>query len=484
MRAGLLLFSILIFGCLTATANFPNLIIYTTNEDSIAPDSTNMRDLTPFELTAEMTPGWNVGNSLDAIGGETAWSNPLISPKLIDSVKAAGFNCVRIPVAWSKFSDESTYTIKTEWLERVEEVVNYVLDSKMYAIVNIHWDNGWMQPTYEKQNYVNTRLAAMWNQIAIQFRDYNDSLIFAGTNEVMVDGDYSTPTKEYYTVQNSFNQTFVTTVRATGGRNAYRFLAVQGFNTNITYTCNYLEIPEDTTPGKLIVEVHYYDPYNFTLNGSSSITQWGEYATSSLKTETWANESYADSQFGKMKTSFVDEGYAVIVGEYGAISRTSLGSDYLNEEHAEFRRYYIDYITNSMYNNGLIPIVWDNGYTGDNSLGLFSRYTGKQVYAKIIDAIVTTDVVEEVDLNFTSVLESDAGLLNIYPIPANETVNIDIDEQPAGFAHLYNYYGLLVTNLDVKKGTNSYNVNFLETGIYVLHITTRNNFYSKKIFID
>lgn len=158
-----------------------------TVPDSIAPDQTGMRNLSSVDLAKEMKLGWNVGNSLEAIGGETAWGNPKITQRLIDSIKAAGFNAVRIPVAWSRFSDAATFKIDTAWMSRVGEVVNYVLKNNMYAIVNIHWDNGWMQPTYAQQEYVNTRLSVMWRQIAIRFRNYDDRLLFAGTNEVMVE---------------------------------------------------------------------------------------------------------------------------------------------------------------------------------------------------------------------------------------------------------------------------------------------------------
>ena len=349
----------------------------------IPPDATNMRDMTSVELAAEMGVGWNVGNSLEAIGGETAWGNPLITKTLIDSVKAAGFTSMRIPVAWSKFSDESTFTIDVSWMDRVEEVVNYVLDDDMYAVMNIHWDGGWMQPTYADEAYVNARLEAMWDQIATRFRDYDDHLLFAGTNEVMVEGDYGTPTPEYYTVQNGFNRTFVTTVRKTGGRNAYRHLVVQGFNTNINNTLSFAEIPEDVTPDRLMMEVHYYDPYNFTINENSSITQWGMYATDPAHTETWANESYADDQFQKMKTNFIDKGIAVILGEYGVLSRLNV------EDHAEYRRYYIEYVTHSMVHHGLVPFLWDNGYTGNHGMGIFDRHTGEQVYPELVEAIVT-----------------------------------------------------------------------------------------------
>jgi endoglucanase len=373
-------------------STIPVKIIQTgLSKDSIAPDQTDMRDLTSIQLADEMGFGWNVGNSLDAISSETSWGNPKVTQRIIDSVKAAGFNAVRIPIAWSShFSDASIYTINSTWMDRVEEVVNYVLNNDMYAIINIHWDGGWMQPTYAQQEYVNNRLAIMWQQIAVRFRDYDDHLLFAGTNEVMVTNNYNAPTKEYYTVQNSFNQTFVTTVRSTGGRNVYRHLVVQGFNTNIGYTYSYFTIPTDMVENKLMVEVHYYDPYNFTLNTSSSKTQWGANATDASKVETWANESYADAQFQKMKTKFINNGYAVILGEYGAIARLNLGNDSLNAEHAEYRRYYMEYITNSIVQHGLVPFYWDNGGTGNNSMGLFNRSTGAKVYPKIISAITGT----------------------------------------------------------------------------------------------
>jgi len=341
--------------------------------------------VTSVELTKLMGIGWNVGNSLDAIGGETNWGNPLITQQLINSVKAAGFKTIRLPVAWSKFSNESNFTIQSAWMDRVEQVVNYALNADMYVVMNIHWDNGWMQPTNAQQAYVNNRLKIMWTQIATRFANYDDRLLFAGTNEVMVDGDYGTPTAEYYTVQNSFNQTFVTTVRATGGKNATRHLVVQGFNTNIDHTVNFAKIPTDTVSNRLMMEVHYYDPYNFTLNENSNITQWGSIATNPAVTETWANESYTDAQFQKMKVNFVDKGIGVILGEYGVISRNNVAG------HETYRNYWNEYITKSAYTHGLVPVYWDNGYGGNAGMALFDRASGAQLYPALIQAIVKAD---------------------------------------------------------------------------------------------
>ncbi len=355
------------------------------SSSSIAGSSSSAGGLTSVQLTKLMGIGWNVGNSLDAVGGETNWGNPLITQQLINSVKAAGFKTIRLPVAWSKFSDESNFVIQTAWLDRVEQVVKYAQNADMYVVMNIHWDGGWMQPTNAQQAYVNNRLKIMWTQIANRFKNYDNRLLFAGTNEVMVDGDYGTPTAEYYTVQNSFNQTFVTTVRATGGNNATRFLVVQGFNTNIDHTVNFAKIPTDTTTNRLLMEVHYYDPYNFTLNTNSNITQWGKNATNPNATETWANEAWADSQFQKMKTNFVDKGVGVILGEYGVVSRTNVG------DHEGYRVYWNEYITKSAYTRGLVPIYWDNGFGGNGGMALFDRASGTQLYPNLIQAIVKAD---------------------------------------------------------------------------------------------
>ncbi|HSW08162.1 MAG TPA: glycoside hydrolase family 5 protein [Aquabacterium sp.] len=341
-----------------------------------------MRNLTSLQLSASMSPGWNLGNTLEAIGGETAWGNPLANQALLNGIKAAGFKSVRIPVSWKQYADAND-TISASWMARVTEVVNYARSAGLYTLINIHWDGGWMQPTYAQQSTANARITKFWTQIANNFKTYDDYLLFAGTNEVMVDGDYGTPTVEYYSVQNGFNQAFVSAVRATGGYNAMRHLVVQGFNTNIDHTYNFFSVPGDSATKKLMVEVHYYDPYNFTLNESGSIWQWGAIATSAANTETWANESYADAQFQKMKSRFIDGlGMGVLMGEYGAISRTEYDSA------GTYRKYWDQYITKAAYSRGVVPVYWDNGYTSNHAMGLFNRSTGAQVYADVISTIV------------------------------------------------------------------------------------------------
>ena len=364
-----------------------------TSTPSTGPSSTPSSTPTPTatEFARQMSPGWNLGNSLEAMGSgpapaatsqETAWGNPATTQALMTAVKAAGFKSVRIPVSWNQYADAGN-NISPAWMARVTEVVNYARSAGLYVVMNIHWDGGWMQPTSAQQAAVNAKLTKFWTQIATNFRDQDDRLLFAGTNEVMVTNVYSAPTTENCAVQNSFNQTFVNAVRATGGGNATRYLVVQGYNTNINYTvaCN-ATLPTDSVANRMMMEVHYYDPYNFTLNTASSIWQWGSIATTPSATETWANEAYTDAQFQKMKTTFIDKGIPVILGEYAASLRTEY------DPSGTYRNYWNKYITQSAHQRGLVPMYWDNGSTANHQSGLFNRGPATPAFFDTIKAIV------------------------------------------------------------------------------------------------
>lgn len=337
-------------------------------------------------LAAKMIAGWNIGNSLEVPGGETGWGNPVVSQELINGVKAAGFNAIRIPCAWDGYiTDRETYKVSDTWFARVKEVVDYCYENEMYVILNIHWDEGWLEnnPTYDKQEEINKEQYALWQQIAVYFRDYDERLLFAGTNEVHA--DYGTPSTENYTVQQSFNQSFVNAVRSTGGKNAYRNLVVQTYNTNIAHGVNFHEMPTDEVADRLLLEVHYYDPWDFCGQEDSGFkTQWGNGYTD---VSSWGQEDHLNEQFGAIKTNYSDKGIPVILGEYGAMLRSDLTGDALTT-HIESRNYYLKTVTSVAKANGMIPFIWDNGGTGNNSFGLFDRSTGNEVHSDAIDAII------------------------------------------------------------------------------------------------
>ncbi|HRG04423.1 MAG TPA: cellulase family glycosylhydrolase, partial [Paludibacteraceae bacterium] len=374
----------------------------TTKDFSIPPDKTGM-DSDAKVLAKKMHLGWNLGNTLEAIGGETAWGNPKASKTLIDLVKASGFNAVRIPCAWDQYlENQTTYKIKDLWLARVKEVVDYCIENDMYAILNIHWDGGWLEnnPTPDKQAEVNKKQKAIWEQIALYFRNYDERLLFAGTNEVHTTS--GNPTQANFDVQMSYNQTFVDAVRFTGGKNAYRNLIIQAYNTNIDQAVAYLKISTDYVPDRLMVEVHHYDPWNFC--GLEKDETWGKYAALwgqpyeqyaigvlAGRAATWGKEDYLKTQFNKIKTSFVDKGYPVILGEYGVIRRTTYSGDALMH-HLDSRAYYLRYVTEQAKNYGLIPFYWDNGSTGNLAFGIIDRKTNRIADEKALNALIEGSV--------------------------------------------------------------------------------------------
>jgi aryl-phospho-beta-D-glucosidase BglC (GH1 family) len=312
------------------------------------------------DVARQINAGWNLGNSLEATGGETAWGNPVITQQLIDSVKAAGFNAVRIPCAWDGHANQTTLQIDPVWMARVKQVVDYAIGNGMYVVLNEHWDGGWLEehPVFAFQTAVNTKQRAYWTQIANQFKSYDQHLLFAGTNEVHA--DFGTPTAENITVQQSYNQTFVDAVRATGGNNASRTLVVQTYNTNIQHGLNFFSPPTDTATSRLIVETHYYDPYDFTLNPTGSCLFWGApFPTQSACT--WAYESYVTDLFSQVRAKWIDRGIPVIIGEYGVATRPNLSLD--------ARQYWLEFINRTAAANDIKTFYWDNGVSAAQSGG-------------------------------------------------------------------------------------------------------------------
>jgi len=346
-----------------------------------APPASGMRELTSLQLSKQMGAGWNLGNALEAIGGETAWGNPAVAQAFLQAVAAAGFKTLRLPCAWKQYADAND-RIGAAWLDRVAQVAGWARSAGLFVMLNVHWDGGWLQPTFAAQPAANARLASYWTQIATRFRDWDDGLLFAGTNEVMVTGDYGTPKPEYVQVQNGFNQVFVDAVRATGGNNRVRHLVVQGFNTNIDHTLAFAVLPTDVVASRLMMEVHFYDPYHFTIDEQSTLWQWGAGATDPKAKDTWGDEAWVDAQFDKMKAKYVDRGVPVILGEFGVIRRPQ----YAGSE--TYREAWTRHVARAAWQRGAVPVWWDNGGLGPNGMGLFDRTSGAVAFPALVNAVV------------------------------------------------------------------------------------------------
>lgn len=344
-------------------------------EEAEAVDNGVMRKgLTALEATRLMGNGINLGNTLEAcdnnvgiktntpLSYETHWGQPKTTQAMIDGMKAAGFDTIRIPVAWMTNAThlyEGDYTIDADYMDRVEEVVRYARKAGMYVIVNDHWDGGWYgmfgSESAETRALAMEAYKGMWQQIAERFRDYSDYLIFESANEELgtrFDENsalYCSDSvvtylndDERYALTNEINQTFVDVVRATGGNNATRFLLIAGYGTNIDQTCDdRFQMPKDTAVSKLMVSVHYYDPWSYCgASSAASATKWGKVS----------DYEYLDQQLAKM-TKFTEAGYGVVIGEYGALPC----SDGLKDNTLAYHTAFLDACTKYDLTNCL----WD-----------------------------------------------------------------------------------------------------------------------------
>lgn len=355
---------------------------------------------TAAEIAAKMGVAVNIGNTLEAPDGETAWGNPMVNQAYIAGIKAMGFNAVRIPCSWVSHyekvkdfmdNDSVTTTIDPKWMARVKEVVSYCIDNDLYVVLNDHWDKGWIENTLDQgyHSSLANQLADLWTQIANEFKPFDEHLVFAGLNEPGVDGEITPAALEALT---KYEQVFIDAVRATGGNNATRTLVVQGPQTNIdaTVDASYV-MPVDPVADRLMVEVHFYDPYNFCLMEDDA--DWGKtwwyYGSENHvagsdhnNTGSYGSEAFIAGQFKKMHDKFVANGFPVIVGEYGTSIRTAdkyAGID--DAKHAASRAYWNEVVTREALKNGCVPFYWEIGQD-------INRNNGQPLNAYAIDGIM------------------------------------------------------------------------------------------------
>ena len=380
-------------------------------EQTTEPEKTREAVISLDSIAETLGAGWNLGNTLEAISSghvsETAWGNPAASQEIMDLVAAQGFTTVREPVSYiDKIDDANGYTVDAAWLDRVEEVVGYCYNADLNVIINVHGDGynsipgGWLLCNGDDQDAIKAKYEALWRQIAEKFADYDEHLIFESMNEEF-DGEYHDPVREYYENINDYNQIFVDTVRKTGGNNTHRWLLVPGWNTDITYTVgDYgFRMPEDNNntagEGRLLLSVHYYNPWAFAGDESYRTYLWGDKgqaivdtgAVSRVAIPNYGTQAELEKLFGELKTKFVDQGIPVVIGEYGCIDKTQ-ANEQLAPEITKNRAYFDAYVAGTAASMGMVPVYWDNGYNGPKGFGLINRNTLEVTQPVIIEAIV------------------------------------------------------------------------------------------------
>jgi len=359
------------------------------------PTSANntMRDITTMELVRDMGIGINLGNTLESSPDwykedwiakwsegkpenyETAWGSPVITKEIIEGMAKEGFGVLRIPVAWSNMMEhDGSYTINKDYDARVHQIVDWTLESGMYAIINIHWDGGWVNNFPEEKDESMKRFVHMWEQISDSFRDYSDYLMFESQNEELGWDSVWNPwggtsgKAESYALCNEINQAFVDTIRKSGGNNPKRHLLISGYNTGIDRTCDDLfKMPNDPA-NRMAVSVHYYSPAGFAILEEDA--EWGK------AIPTWGtDQDYASlrSEMQMMKTHFTDKGIPVIIGEYGCPTK--------NKEPESVRR-FLSAVCEEAYQNGHCPVMWatPGGHYDRSSCRMTDQELQKKLY--------------------------------------------------------------------------------------------------------
>ncbi|MCH5324944.1 MAG: glycoside hydrolase family 5 protein [Eubacterium sp.] len=341
-----------------------------------------IRDITSVELVSEMKAGWNLGNTLDAghagskgsepTAIETSWGNPVTTKEMIDAVKEQGFNVLRVPVTWDWSTGEGPdYIISEEWMDRVQEVVNYGIDDDMFVILDIHHET-WHDPYEDNYEAASDRMKKVWTQIGERFQNYDEHLIFEGMNEPRLRNtadEWNGGTDAAREVVNKLNADFVETIRSLGGNNPKRHLMIPGYAaSSANAALSAIKVPDDD---KIIVSVHGYIPYNFALATGGGANKY--FLASRM---TGDIDNLADT----LKTLFIDKGQAVIIGEFGA----------MNRDNDPFRVHWVKYYITKMNEIGVPCVWWDNNAnSGSGELfGLFNRRTLEWYSQDVADALI------------------------------------------------------------------------------------------------
>jgi endoglucanase len=330
-----------------------------------------MRNITSMELVKEMRLGWNLGNALDADPNETGWGNPMTTPSMMDAVQAAGFNTVRIPVTWHHHMGSGPdFTIDPTWLDRVEEVVRYVLTRGLYAIVNTHHDAWVSVMPNADETAITERLVKLWTQIAARFKDEDEHLVFETLNEPRTTDDtqWNGGTIAARTLLNNYNLAAVNAIRATGGNNTLRHLMIPTHAASASTTCiNELTIPNDDP--NIIVSLHTYFPNDLSFGGACT---WGSTEEKTAMT----------TELDRIANLLPKRGRAVVIGEWETVHQDNTA---VRVDHAKT-------YAKAVVARGMLPIWWDNGISaiGTDGFALLDRKSDPPnwVFPEIATALV------------------------------------------------------------------------------------------------
>jgi len=428
------------------------------------------------ELAKMIRVGWNLGNSLDATGqganAETSWGNPRTTKEMFDKVKEAGFNAVRIPVSWSTHvsnNGQYQFAIDGQWMARVKEVVNYAIDNNMFVIINIHHDNDqWhMFPSNQYLDQSKKYVSDVWTQVAKEFADYDQHLIFETINEPRVVGDAnewwfdpSNPTQpvaEAIQCINQINQAAVDAIRSAGGNNMDRLVGCPGYVGSIDgVTTNNFRAPNDQAQNRLWISVHAYTPYDFCMNPS-------------IQNHSWDQKYYYDIQwlYNSIRDKVMSKGYPVYIGE------TSSSNYFNTDARKDWERCFFGF--SKEY--GVPCFLWDNN-TVDNKDGAERHgYLNRSSLQWFEPSLIQT-IMETLEWDPTSVNDEISDKWNVYTDGKTIRINSNVEIKNVDVISIN---GTKVAGL--TNGGNECAINVNHNGVYVVMITTESGTSVKKIII-
>ena len=387
---GLWLFTAVLFGCANNTTQNTNNI---DKEEPVIISTSNFEVAeTSVQMVKNMAIGWNLGNTLDATGGnglnsETSWSQPYTTKAMITGLRKAGFKTIRIPVSWANHTSGSDYKIDSAWMNRVKTIVDWALEEGFCVILNDHHDNyavsklnkGYaISKESDIQDKSKAFLSSVWKQIATTFADYDNRLVFELLNEPRdIDGEVGgnewwTNDKELLNVITSYEQVCLNQIRSVKG-NENRFVMATGYAASSdTGIISLYTMPKDSANDRLILSVHAYSPYSFAMDDP------GE------KTFTSSHKSQLNSFFVWLNTNYIKKGIGVVIGETGATNKNNL-SDRVEWAKAFF---------GGAYKYGIPAVLWDNGVWEvtnnkyNEHYGYYNRRSQTWYFPSIIEAMM------------------------------------------------------------------------------------------------
>ena len=347
---------------------------------------------TSMEIVNEMGNGYNLGNLFDCYDKNVEIKNPLDkiilcgnsfpTKLMISNIKKSGFNTIRFPITFINFIDEYG-NINPDWMKKVKEVIDLIINTNMYCILNIEND-GKNENWLSKGKIAKDKYTNLWFQIAKEFKNYDEHLVFESMDSFEDINHINSLNSYDYSSLLDLSQSFIDTVRSTGGNNIDRLLLVSGANADLELTCSFdFKMPKDPS-NKIAVSIHYYLPYYFTLESDyidPFIDEIDGVEYYFYSDRDWGNDidyNEITENFELIKSYFLEKDIPVIISEVGVITEEEKNINSIREF------LFVVFSLSANY-NGIASCLWDTSNKTVGNMNYYNRDSNKWYDEKIGD---------------------------------------------------------------------------------------------------